>query len=74
MQDFLAGGGKRLGDYTELQVGPAPTQMQNFPVPAFSITEWTEWYSKNRSLFIFVGLEVLMEMFKHYEAQTMMLH
>jgi hypothetical protein len=43
MQDFLAGGGKRLGDYTELQVGPAPTQMQNFPVPAFSITEWTEW-------------------------------
>jgi len=44
MQDFLAGGGKRLGDYTELQVGPAPTQMQNFPVPAFSITEWTEWF------------------------------
>ena len=24
MQDFLAGGGKREGDYTELQVGPAP--------------------------------------------------
>lgn len=44
MQDFLAGGGKREGDYTELQVGPAPTQMQNFPVPKGSITEWTEWF------------------------------
>ena len=44
MQDFLAGGGKRQGDYTELQVGPAPTQMQNFPVPKNSIIEWTEWF------------------------------
>lgn len=44
MQDFLAGGGKRQGDYTELQVGPAPTQMQNFPVPNNSIREWTEWF------------------------------
>ena len=44
MQDFLAGGGKRQGDYTELQVGPAPTQMQNFPVPKKSVTEWTEWF------------------------------
>ena len=44
MQDFLAGGGKRQGDYTELQVGPAPTQMQNFPVPKNSIREWTEWF------------------------------
>ena len=44
MQDFLAGGGKRQGDYTELQVGPAPTQMQNFAVPKGSITEWTEWF------------------------------
>ena len=44
MQDFLAGGGKRQGDYTELQVGPAPTQMQNFPVPKKSIREWTEWF------------------------------
>lgn len=44
MQDFLAGGGKREGDYTELQVGPAPTQMQNFAVPKNSITEWTEWF------------------------------
>ncbi len=44
MQDFLAGGGKRQGDYTELQVGPAPTQMQNFPVPKNSVREWTEWF------------------------------
>lgn len=44
MQDFLAGGGRRQGDYTELQVGPAPTQMQNFPVPKNSVTEWTEWF------------------------------
>lgn len=44
MQDFLAGGGKRQGDYTELQVGPAPTQMQNFPVGANSVIEWTEWF------------------------------
>lgn len=44
MQDFLAGGGRRQGDYTELQTGPAPTQMQNFPVPKQSIREWTEWF------------------------------
>lgn len=44
MQDFLAGGGRRQGDYTELQVGPAPTQMQNFPVPKESILQWTEWF------------------------------
>lgn len=44
MQDFLAGGGRRQGDYTELQVGPAPTQMQNFPVPKNSVREWTEWF------------------------------
>jgi len=44
MQDFLAGGGKRQGDYTELQVGPAPTQMQNFPVPKNTVLEWTEWF------------------------------
>lgn len=44
MQDFLAGGGKRQGDYTELQVGPAPTQMQNFPVPKQSSQQWTEWF------------------------------
>jgi hypothetical protein len=44
MQDFLAGGGKRQGDYTELQVGPAPTQMQTFPLPKQSVLEWTEWF------------------------------
>jgi hypothetical protein len=44
MQDFLAGGGKRQGDYAELQVGPAPTQMQTFPVPSRSVKEWTEWF------------------------------
>jgi hypothetical protein len=44
LKDFLAGGGKRQGDYTELQVGPAPTQMQNFAVPAKSQLQWTEWF------------------------------
>jgi len=44
MQDFLAGGGKRQGDYAELQVGPAPTQMQTFPVPPRSVRQWTEWF------------------------------
>lgn len=44
MQDFLAGGGKRQGDYTELQTGPAPSQMQTFPLPAESTKEWTEWF------------------------------
>lgn len=40
----MAGGGKRQGDYTELQVGPAPSQMQTFPVPKQSTKEWTEWF------------------------------
>lgn len=44
MQDFLAGGGRRQGDYTELQIGPAPTQMQSFPLPKNSKLEWTEWF------------------------------
>lgn len=49
MQDFLAGvsgtgQGKRTGDYTELQTGPAPSQMQTFPLPARSKREWTEWF------------------------------
>ncbi|GMH51626.1 hypothetical protein TrST_g11002 [Triparma strigata] len=44
MQDFLAGGLRRQGDYTELQVGPTPTQMQSFPVPAQSKKEWTDWF------------------------------
>ena len=33
----------REGDYAELQIGVAPTQMQSFPLPAKSINEWTEW-------------------------------
>ncbi len=44
MQDFLAGGEKGAGFYTELQTGPAPTQMQTFPMPANSKLEWTEWF------------------------------
>lgn len=49
MQDFLAGGEAavaegRSGDYAELQVGPAPTQMQNFAMPAGKVLQWTEWF------------------------------
>lgn len=49
MQDFLGGGevarlDNRRGDYTELQIGPAPTQMQTFPLPAFDTFEWTDYY------------------------------
>ena len=44
MQDFLAGGKERQGDYTELQVGVAPTQLQTFAMPAGSSREWTEWF------------------------------
>lgn len=44
MQDFLAGGGKGQGYYTELQVGPAPSQMQSFPLPKQSVRQWTEWF------------------------------
>ena len=32
------------GRYTELQVGPAPTQMHTFPVDANASYEWTEWF------------------------------
>jgi hypothetical protein len=35
---------KHEGDYTELQVGPAPTQMHTFPVPGNSVYEWSEWF------------------------------
>ena len=46
MQDFLAGGATdaREGDYCELQVGPAPTQMQTFPLPGGETIEWTEFF------------------------------
>eukprot|EP00118_Oscarella_pearsei_P028993 m.3432 g.3432 ORF g.3432 m.3432 type:complete len:722 (+) comp9377_c0_seq1:1030-3195(+) len=41
--DFLsASHGK--GDYAELQVGPAPMQMTNFPVAAGEVIQWTEWF------------------------------
>lgn len=56
MQDFLAGGGKRQGDYTELQVGPAPTQMQNFPVPKLSSQQWTEWFKGKCCCWVCVAL------------------
>merc|ERR1719174_1057871 len=32
------------GRYTELQIGPAPTQMHTFPLPRNSTYEWTEWF------------------------------
>eukprot|EP00966_Prymnesium_polylepis_P319865 7376289-Prymnesium_polylepis.3 len=32
------------GRYTELQVGPARTQMHTFPVEARGSYEWTEWF------------------------------
>jgi hypothetical protein len=45
MQDFLHGGeNQRLGDYTELQIGPVATQMQTFPLPRRSALEWTDYY------------------------------
>ena len=50
MQDFLAGGevldsAERVTDYTELQIGPAPTQMNTFPVAKQSVTQWTDYYT-----------------------------
>ena len=32
------------GRYTELQVGPARTQMHTFPVGGQTSYEWTEWF------------------------------
>jgi len=37
------------GAYTELQIGPAPTQMHTFPLPAESVYEWTEWFKAWRA-------------------------
>ena len=53
MQDFLGGisgpdfipDSERVGDYAELQVGPAFTQMQTFDVPSGAPVEWTESFS-----------------------------
>lgn len=45
MQDFLsANAADRGGDYAELQTGPAPTQLQNWPLPAKSVYEWTDFF------------------------------
>jgi hypothetical protein len=48
MQSFMHGTqldpSDRGGDYIELQVGPAPTQMQTWPLPANSEMAWTEFY------------------------------
>lgn len=41
----MAGGVYRNGDYTELQVGPALTQMQTFLFGANSNKEWTEFWT-----------------------------
>eukprot|EP00755_Sulcionema_specki_P008004 Sspe_Gene.39751::Locus_19163_Transcript_1_1_Confidence_1.000_Length_2428::g.39751::m.39751 len=35
---------KHEGRYTELQIGPAPTQMHTFPLPRKTTFEWTDWY------------------------------
>ena len=32
------------GRYTELQIGPAPSQMHTFPIAKNSSYEWTEWF------------------------------
>jgi hypothetical protein len=46
-QDFLAGGRERQGDYTELQVGVAPTQLQTFSLPRKSSRGWTEYFKSS---------------------------
>jgi hypothetical protein len=53
MQDFLGGisgpdpipDEARVGDYAELQVGPAFTQMQTYDLPAASAVQWSEYFS-----------------------------
>lgn len=35
---------KHEGRYTELQIGPAPTQMHTFPIANNSEYQWTEWF------------------------------
>ena len=44
-QDWLSGttDGSKRGNYLELQIGPAPSQMQTFSHPAESTIEWTEY-------------------------------
>ena len=43
-QDFLAGGERGAGYYTELQSGIKPTQMQVFDLPGRSHLSFTEYY------------------------------
>eukprot|EP01079_Euglenida_sp_SAG-EU17-18_P004846 gene4846-880_t len=35
---------KHEGQYTELQVGPAHSQLHTFPVPRNGTVQWTEWF------------------------------
>ena len=44
-QDWLSGtrDGSKRGNYVELQIGPAPSQMQTFTMPAGESIEWTEY-------------------------------
>ena len=44
MQDFLAGGERGAGYYTELQSGLKPTQMQVFQLPGQSHISFTEYF------------------------------
>ena len=44
MQDFLAGGERGAGYYTEQQSGIKPTQMQVFDLPGRSHLSFTEYY------------------------------
>ena len=44
-QDWLSGtrDGSGRGNYIEMQIGPAPSQMQTFAMPAASHLDWTEY-------------------------------
>jgi hypothetical protein len=48
LQDFMSASnlsaGEHLGNYLEEQTGRAPTQMNDFPLPARSAEPWTEWF------------------------------
>ena len=41
---------KHEGYYTELQVGPAPSQMHTFPLPRKSSFQWTEWFKASADM------------------------
>lgn len=48
LQDFMSASnltqGEHLGNYLEEQTGRAPTQMNDFPLPAGHAEAWTEWF------------------------------